>query len=454
MANIQDILFIFMQGFSGAVAGYITNKYAVNMIFKEYTPLKIGGAVKKNKVKFIEEISELVEKDIINSETLIGSIESKDFSDVIDSACIDFMTNSLNDVFNGVKLKNIPGISTSTEQCITFIEQNLQEELPKLIDNLSNKIDIKSLLQKEQLDNISEKIVGLIIEVLETDEKLEDFLSCLYDENKDLTLAQILSDDAKQSLVNGISSIINESINNIINDEKQCLDLLEKLYELLDLKSVISKLEDGLGQKTLEDIAGQEGLDNISNLLFKHIQILIDEQENKDKVKEIISEFLTIAKGMDLTLFEVLPPQFANSLVSYIRYIIPDIAPHISNWLYENKEKIDTVINTAVDETVNQTEDQSFRGIVDKFGGMLATISQTLKIVDRAANMVEGYDLTPESSEKIYLAISKFFEETNIGDIVDLLQDKLNLSDDDICERLIYLFNQKGDILTQKIVFN
>ena len=127
MANIQDILFIFMQGFSGAVAGYITNKYAVNMIFKEYTPLKIGGAVKKNKVKFIEEISELVEKDIINSETLIGSIESKDFSDVIDSACVDFMTNSLNDVFNGVKLKNIPGISTSTAQCITFIEQNLQE---------------------------------------------------------------------------------------------------------------------------------------------------------------------------------------------------------------------------------------------------------------------------------------------------------------------------------------
>ena len=85
---------------------------------------------------------------------------------------------------------------------------------------------------------------------------------------------------------------------------------------------------------------------------------------------------------------------------------------------------------------------------------MLVTISQTLKIVDRAANMVEGYDLTPESSEKIYLAISKFFEETNIGDIVDLLQDKLNLSDDDICERLIDLFNQKGDILTQKIVFN
>ena len=149
MANVQDIVFILMQGFSGAVAGYITNKYAVNMIFKEYTPLKIGGAVKKNKVKFIEEVSELVERDIVNSETLIGSIESKDFSNVIDAACIDFVTNSLNDVFDGVKLKDIPKISSSSQQCVTFIEQNLQEELPKLIDNMSNKIDINKLIQKE-----------------------------------------------------------------------------------------------------------------------------------------------------------------------------------------------------------------------------------------------------------------------------------------------------------------
>ena len=229
MANVQDIVFILMQGFSGAVAGYITNKYAVNMIFKEYTPLKIGGAVKKNKVKFIEEVSELVERDIVNSETLIGSIESKDFSNVIDAACIDFVTNSLNDVFDGVKLKDIPKISSSSQQCVTFIEQNLQEELPKLIDNMSNKIDIKKLIQKDQLDNISEKIVKLIIEVLETDEKLEEFLSCVYDENKNEVLADFLSEGAKIKLIQGITTIINQSIENIIDDKEKCLELIEKM---------------------------------------------------------------------------------------------------------------------------------------------------------------------------------------------------------------------------------
>ena len=64
-------LLLILQSISGGVAGYITNKYAVNMLFKEYTPLKLGGVVKKNKEKFIDEISTLVEKDIINGKTFL-----------------------------------------------------------------------------------------------------------------------------------------------------------------------------------------------------------------------------------------------------------------------------------------------------------------------------------------------------------------------------------------------
>ena len=58
MITLENGLFLLLQAFSSGVAGYITNKYAVNMIFKEYTPLKIGGAVKKNKEKFLSLRSE------------------------------------------------------------------------------------------------------------------------------------------------------------------------------------------------------------------------------------------------------------------------------------------------------------------------------------------------------------------------------------------------------------
>lgn len=454
MVNIQDILFIFMQGFSGAVAGYITNKYAVNMIFKEYTPLKIGGAVKKNKEKFIEEVSELVEKDIINSQTLVGSIESKDFARVIDAACVDFMTNSLEDTFKNVKIKEVPAINNSAEQCVTFIEQNLQEELPNLIDNLSNKIEVKNILQKEQLDNISSNIVELIVEVLETDDKLEEFLSCLYDENKEITLGEILSDEARVNLTEGISKVLNDSINNIIDDEKQCIELLEKIYELIDLKSVISDIQEDLGGNTLLDILGEDGLNNINNLLFEHIKNLTKDEDNRERLKNIISELLVVARDMDVTLFDILPPELAGSIVNYIKDIIPELAPNISDWLYENKEKIDSMINSAVGETVDQIEDESIKGMIEKFAGMLSTISQTLKIVDRAWDVVMKYELTPEAADKIYTAIMKFLEETTLGEIVEFLEDKLDIEEEVICDKLIDLFEVNGDILIGKIISN
>ncbi len=65
-----NLMFLILQGISGGASGYITNKYAVNMLFKEYTPLKFGGVIRKNKQKFIEELSELIERDIINGNTL------------------------------------------------------------------------------------------------------------------------------------------------------------------------------------------------------------------------------------------------------------------------------------------------------------------------------------------------------------------------------------------------
>ena len=65
------------------------------MLFKEYTPLKLGGVIKKKKEKFIEEISELVERDIINSETLKAQIANKDLNIYIEQIAETFFETGL-----------------------------------------------------------------------------------------------------------------------------------------------------------------------------------------------------------------------------------------------------------------------------------------------------------------------------------------------------------------------
>ena len=104
---MESLGFVLIQGVLGAFSGYITNTYAVNMLFKEYTPLKLGGVVKKNKEKFIDEISSLVEKDIINGNTLKDNIESDDFKEALRKVCYDFFNKYLPENIEGKRIKEI-----------------------------------------------------------------------------------------------------------------------------------------------------------------------------------------------------------------------------------------------------------------------------------------------------------------------------------------------------------
>ena len=52
----------------GGFTGYITNNVAIKMLFKKY--FGFGGVIEKEYEEFMENISKLIEKDLINDETL------------------------------------------------------------------------------------------------------------------------------------------------------------------------------------------------------------------------------------------------------------------------------------------------------------------------------------------------------------------------------------------------
>ncbi len=94
IADVNIYFFTSISWIFGGVAGYITNKYAVDMLFKEYTPLKLGGVIKKKKEKFIEEISELVERDIINADTLGAEMPNINIHTYIKQMAQTFLRNN------------------------------------------------------------------------------------------------------------------------------------------------------------------------------------------------------------------------------------------------------------------------------------------------------------------------------------------------------------------------
>src|SRR5690554_3155707 len=103
----ETLLNYIVQAILGGASGYITNDYAINMLFKEYTPLKLGGVIKKTRNEFIENLSSMVENDIINKEKLHEIFNSREFKVKFEKLTDDFYEESSyksvgNDTFSDI----------------------------------------------------------------------------------------------------------------------------------------------------------------------------------------------------------------------------------------------------------------------------------------------------------------------------------------------------------------
>ena len=163
----KSIFLLVFQGISGGVAGYITNKYAVNMLFKEYTPLKLGGVIKKKKEKFIEEISDLVERDIINAETLKAEISNKDFNSYIEQIAGTFFQTGLKESLGNTKLCEVADFSNSVIKNEEFVRKNLNTILPDLLDNIFINVKLEDVLTENQISKIVNSGYDLLVQELE-----------------------------------------------------------------------------------------------------------------------------------------------------------------------------------------------------------------------------------------------------------------------------------------------
>ena len=77
----------------GGATGYITNDYAVKMIFRKYGPL--GGMIIDTREQFVESVSELVERDIINNRTIENELSKYEFRRVFYNLISDVLKKYL-----------------------------------------------------------------------------------------------------------------------------------------------------------------------------------------------------------------------------------------------------------------------------------------------------------------------------------------------------------------------
>ena len=349
--NLSNLILLLLQGGAGAVSGYVTNKYAVNMLFKEYTPFKIfdkvllpakfGGVIKNRKEQFIEEISELVERDIINSDTILANFNNENFEKVLNEIVKEFFNEELKKLINNMEFRDIHNYESIIDNILCCFTETLKVN-SNLVDKVINEIDFNDDITFKVTTNICEKFIREIEEEVAKTNFTSDCIKELYGKISEENISEILCYENLDLVEKNITVNIEKSINNLFSNDEIILNILNNLHDKIDTKSIMIELQKNLYNKTLSDYITEEELDNICDKLFDVFMTYLNSDNGKSNFKEVSSFALNIIKDMDYTIYDILPEDSSKKLTEFINYnidenSIDEICDTILNYLRNTK---------------------------------------------------------------------------------------------------------------------
>jgi uncharacterized membrane protein YheB (UPF0754 family) len=447
------IFLLTFQGFSGGVAGYITNKYAVNMLFKEYTPLKLGGVIKKRKEKFVEEISELVERDIINAGTLKAEISNKNMNMYIEQIAGTFFEKELKRSLGNTKIFKINDFSNSIFKSEEFIRKNLNSILPELLDNLMININLKDVLSENQILKIVNSSYDLLVTELDNTNTLDEFISNLYKENSNVTLANVFSEEIQKKLINSISECITRIIkDDILEDEKSCKIFLDNIFSAINIDLTLTKLQGLIGDYKINQFVTAAEQEELTLKLFSKINDFINSQKGGELILNLISEIVSIGKEIDFTIYEMFSEETEKSFTYFIKTIIPRVMPYISEWISSNKASFDEMIESAIDEAIHDIDENIKKLIITKVrSALMGDISSKNNIVNKIIGYINN-SLDDDSYSKLANSIIDYLKNKKVKDIVEALEKQNLVTSEEVTEIIIKQFACHGKDLLGAVI--
>ncbi|MEO1784677.1 DUF445 family protein [Thermodesulfobium sp. 4217-1] len=326
-----------MPIFLGALVGYVTNVVAVWMIFNPKKK-KFGyqGIIPKSKFEISERLSNIVEKELINHDSILIMLESK--SDRIKRSLVDFLYSLLNNDFGSAKDCFKDKSSEFRSMFVRLYEENLNL-IVRLVDSILLKVlsnPLGKLIDLEKLrveiinsrETIKDKFDNFLAEKTIVDVFGEDNLDVVFDKIK-----KYLQYDFKEVLYSNLSD---KSVNQIVPNSKLIVNfvlnwLATKLSDDEFVDKIASFIEEeiksskkGIVEEALLFYTNIFAPNYISEKIKKFITGLREEIISNEKFVESIE--YSINELMSKKLSEIVTAEsFFNSYDKVFTFFEPNI---------------------------------------------------------------------------------------------------------------------------------
>ncbi len=412
------------------------------MLFNTYTPLKLGGVIPKTREEFIENISKLVEEDIINKEKVEAILSDEAFIKNFDSLIEDFFAKSLYETSDNLKLKNIPSISKALDEIQDFANIQVSLELPKITELLSKEVKLEKLLDKKHTSHIIDNLYDYVLDTAKNSDIIDKLASNLIKSNKGLTIKEALGKD--------IANIIGQNITNTFFNVDELRDKYnEDIDKLINEVLLRTNLYNSLCYFVENLVATNR--ETILSLTSTNVDKFISSEDFNKIILKFSSSLLDYGKSINIPLLDLVNDSYIDNIKYTIINQAPSIFELIINFAKQNNIELQNIIEEAVDEAINE-QDATKKALLGMAKGSILSgiskndIGSTLENILQDKNSIENISLV------ITVKIKQLLKNTTIADLISVLEKKNILTSTSLSNFIVSYATKNTNNLVERLL--
>ncbi|WP_295156126.1 hypothetical protein [uncultured Brachyspira sp.] len=402
----MDLFFQLLLGaFLGAVSGYYTNTIALKKLFSN------NGIIARKRDNFIDEISKMVSKKIINYDSIFREIKKDKFKNNIKKFFKNLKLNLISKT--SLKIKNIDGFNETKKNVLDWTKLNTKESVSVLLEIIFKNIKLYEIADDSQAKHIIESLMNSFFKYINDNNTINAVINDAYSKNNEK-----------------YNNILKEIIDNILypcKNNNAFLSFIKSLIKYSNLENCFHNLLSSLSSYSIKELFSIYEPSEVKNIINK----LLENKEFENIIKDIIEELYNRFKNTDKTIYELLNSNMSYRLNTILSDILPKFIDIIIPIINENKSKLDIIIEEAVDEEIDKIDGLFLHTIIKLIRNIfLNDIAAKYKIIEKVIEYIEKYkDNIDEPASVItndimnYLANTKISAVLNNADNIDNIKD-------------------------------
>jgi len=460
MVKLTVEIFIIIMILTGAWTGYITNAVAIKMLFREYGigRFKLGGVIVKTRKDLEKNLSLLVEKEIINHNTLKSQFHKKELKEAVSKTVVSFFNDAIFKNIKNVELGDLPGFDKTTHNIIEFLRTYLENNLTKTFIEMSKSIELSDVVSSEQAYNISVTITKQILTVVENNRSLENIIKDLYHNYHHVSLDELIGEEITNIIINNLHELLNNIFDEMrYKNDRDIQVLISKLYRDLDFDSFVETLEKYIGDKKLSYFISEKSLEKLYDLFTLYLK----DPDSKESIEVFCEGLLIALKKIDKPIIELFTGDLRIEVEKFLENQLPGIIDRLIEVVQRNSHEIEELIELTIDQTIydQQTIKRLILSAIRMF--LIENFTQKYDIINKIVEMLRGIDIEDLSktvSEQVVdvlhqKSISSIISELETNNILTakLIANQVHRILNFLCERYLSKDIEHADFLNKTI---